>query len=365
MKKPQRPPPRQNQKQQQQRPTGNGGAGRQHVAHRASDPPPRTPPRGGSAVQRPEQQQTRAAPQRPATAPRTTAVATRPVAPPPAQYEPDDLDRLMMEDSGMGVSTAPEDNLVPSILVLQPLSPQVLDGPNQVEGAEAGDIYLRGVDTIVPGTEGFWFQPCEKYDKWMQFVPRDEGGGFVAAYDFDPGVCDRKTLPEGAEFDPDNRNRAYFPDSGNECVHYHFVAGFLWDNNGTALEYVIPFKGTGHTIARTWNTTRLRQRFPNGMPMPAAANLYHLTTTAKRNKKGQWYVFEIGAAVALRSEEAASIVGGDPLRAYQMGRSLAGAISTGEKVIGVDTDDLVVDADPDTGGVHYQEGDQGAEEAGL
>ena len=207
----------------------------------------------------------------------------------------------------------------------------------------------------------------------MQFIPRDEGGGFVAAYEFEEGVCDDTHLPEGAEFDPENRNRAYFPDSGNECVHYQFIAGFLWDAYGQGLEYVIPFKGTGHTVQKTWNTKRLRQRLENGAPMPAHGVLYPVTTATKRNKKGQWFQFEVGNAVPLIktvkdeivvNEEAVQLVGGDPMRAFIMGRSLAGAISSGQKIVGVE-DDVVDEVDGHGSNMEYDDSQQMPDDANL
>ena len=245
---------------------------------------------------------------------------------------------MMEGDSGMGVSSAPEDNLVPSIIVLQPLSPQVMDGAAALPDAEPGDLLLRGAEELVDGDEGIWFQPCNYFNKWLEFIPRDAGGGFVASYDFVPGKIDRNHLPDRAERDPENPNRAVFTDSGNECVHYHFVAGLAWQS-GSGLEFVIPFKGSGHSVARGWNTTRLRQRWVggprDGQPMPAPANLYRLTTTQRKNKKGQWYVISVGAPVPLTSAEGREIVG-DPARAYVMARSLGQAIESGQKVVGAD-----------------------------
>src|SRR6202035_3091033 len=68
----------------------------------------------------------------------TNVTALRPGGPPAA------LADRMKADAGRGVSTAQEDNQVPLIYVLQPLSPQVDKRSEQyVEGAEPGDLWLR------------------------------------------------------------------------------------------------------------------------------------------------------------------------------------------------------------------------------
>lgn len=301
-------------------------------------PPAKAPARAAPTQQRQAPAVTPAKPKvapqvQPPTPPKQ-AVAIRKEAAVPAVL--DELDEMMQQDAGVGVSTKAEDNIVPNILVLQPLSPEVDEkDAKYIEGAKPGDIYLRGTGVIIPGDVGLWFQPVEMYNKWLEFVPRDSGGGFVAAYDFSEAI-DRTHPPEGAERKEDNANRFHFPDSHTECIHYHFVVGFMWEEQ-MPMEYVIPFKSTGHTVAKGWNTTRLRQRFPNGQSMPAAANLYHLTTARKTNKQGTWYVFEVGAPTFIKSEEGLEVVG-DAVKAYTIARSLAGAVASGQKIIAVDDD---------------------------
>src|SRR3972149_2403505 len=69
---------------------------------------------------------------------------------------------MMKADAGQGISTAPEDNLVPLIYVLQATSPAVKKGdPSRIDGAEAGDFWLRNSsEPIVRGEDGLLFQPC-------------------------------------------------------------------------------------------------------------------------------------------------------------------------------------------------------------
>jgi hypothetical protein len=254
----------------------------------------------------------------------------------PAELDPE-FNKMLQEDAGKGVSTAAEDNLVPLIYILQPLSPQVMDGPAFIEGAKPGDIWLKNAsEPIVKGKDGIWFMPCYMYQRWTEWVPRDKGGGFVASYDYDG----RDNPPPGAERDTSvkNRPRFYFPETGNECIETRYEAGFVW-RDGIPLPYVIPFKSTGHSVSRGWMTKRMNQRRKDGSIWQAWSHIYKLTTTVKRNAQGSWYIFEIGDPkfyVPKQEKqvdaEALQIIGGNAKEAYMLGRNLEKAFAAGQKI---------------------------------
>jgi hypothetical protein len=249
--------------------------------------------------------------------------------------------QLMAElegDMGKGLSTDAADNLVPLIYILQPLSPQVMDGPAQIDGAKAGDIWLKNfsADPIVSGKDGIWFMPCTMYQKWTEWVPRDKGGGWVGSFDYNAGK-----LPNGAMRDvkEKRRPRFTFPETGNELIDTRYEAGLVW-HNGQAFPYVIPFKSTGHAISRGWMTKRNSLTMAGAKKtgtLPAWSHLYLLTTSRKQNALGQWYQFDIGVPVAYMPglnkphKDGLAVVGGDAGRAYAMGKALAAAFATGEK----------------------------------
>lgn len=110
-----------------------------------------------------------------------------------AEYQPPQfLDQFAERDAGEGVSTSAADNLVPLVYFLQTNSPQVNRREEKyVEGAEPGDIWLKGAPAgseIIKGEDGMIFQPCFFYRSVGEWVPRDEGaggGGFVAEHRVD------------------------------------------------------------------------------------------------------------------------------------------------------------------------------------
>ena len=245
----------------------------------------------------------------------------------------DDFDKAMRADAGMGVSTRASDNITPSIAVLQPLSPAVLAGPEKISNAEAGDFLLTNASNpIIKGGEGFWFQPVCMTEWWFEFIPRDRGGGFVARYPVRYDDEDQVVPPQGAEQDANLPYRFTFTETNNNCIHYRFVPGIMWEN-GVGLEYVIPFHGTGHTVAKGWNTRMNRKRSQDGTMWPAFSHVYQLTTVQKQNKHGTWFQIEVSNGTMLN--EATLIVGDEYMRAYDMGKSLALAFKAGSRVEGV------------------------------
>jgi hypothetical protein len=238
----------------------------------------------------------------------------------PAEEE-EELERLMKETAGQGISTSADDNLVPQISVLQPLSPEVLDGPAKIEGAKAGDFLVT--DRAIDGREGIWFQPCHQGHIWLEFTPLSQGGGFVAAYEF----TGEDSLPPGAQRREKNQ---FFMPNGNQVIHYRQWAGILWDD-GIGLEKVISFKSTGHTVAKEWMTkANQSNRFSNGESRSLPAHIYKLTTSMRRNQSGQWYIINVGDAILITSAEGQRVVQ-HPARAYNMGMSLLKAFAGQEK----------------------------------
>lgn len=239
------------------------------------------------------------------------------------------LDDMMREDAGRGVSRDAADNLVPQIKVMQPLSPEIEN--NQ---GNPGDFLLEG--KFVSGSIGIWFQPCAFIQMWLEFQPLVQGGGFVASHVF----TTEDVLPAGASKVDRFKVRMK---NGNEVIHYRQLAGIVWDKS-IPLEYVIAFKSTGHTIAREWNTRAGRlNRFTDGTPRALFAHVYHLTTSRRENAQGKWYVIDVGQGLLLGSPEATELIG-DGRRAYQIGRSLASAFETGEKAAKVESERHLEDA---------------------
>lgn len=250
-----------------------------------------------------------------------------------------DLEQEMLKHAGLGISNRPQDNLIPGILLLQPLSPQVMDGPVQIADARPGD-FLFADGKLIKGSVGFWFQFCGQQNEWVEKEPRDKGAAYVASYFLDYDDSGKIIPPPTAE-----KVDAYnyqFP-NGNECIHYRRIAGMVWEEGGVGKPFVISFKGTGHTIVRKWMTAARTANAPpsSTIQMPLCANLWRLTSSQKRNKRGQWYSVEVDMehpVLISRAPETLLPTEESKNNAWYVGKALLESWTAGEKRAAPDDD---------------------------
>lgn len=230
----------------------------------------------------------------------------------------DDLTSLMQEDVGKGTSQAAEDNLVPLIYILQSNSPQVNKrGDAYIEGAESGDIWLRHApQPIIKGNTGFIFVPCYWFKDYVEWIPRDAGGGFVGRHKDLPPECMVQEDPKNP-----NKVRNVMP-NGNELVLTANHAGFVLMEDGRILPYLIPMKSTGLTVSRQWMYMMNSKSTRDGKVLPSFSHKYRLTTKHRKNKDGEWDVFDVSDVAMLTNNEK---------YLYLMGRSLEQAFKSGQK----------------------------------
>lgn len=235
---------------------------------------------------------------------------------------PAELFDVALEDAGKGISTAQEDNMVPLVYVLQALSPQCnRRNGAYVEGAEPGAIFLKNAPSpVINGEEGILFQPCAFFKKWVEWVPRESGGGIVASHDSLPGDAKKVT---------DAKNPAkirYVRDNGNDLIETRYHAGFVLTKDNGPLPYVIPMTSSGHTVSRNW-MFMMGSKQLSGKRMPSWASLYKLTTVERSNAAGTWFQFKVTDAGWVNTRDE-----------YERGKKLFEAFEAGEKNVSTDQD---------------------------
>jgi hypothetical protein len=247
-----------------------------------------------------------------------------------------DYETMIEEDAGVGISTDPNDFLIPMVYILQPLSPQVLRDNTEmfIEGAEPGHIYLKN-SLSEPIQGDIWFQPCVHYRKWVEWVPRKQGGGFVASYDPAPpapGVDPRKPPPilkAGEYRDPDNpKNLRWKINGSNDLVDTQYYVGNVVEEDGSnPREHIIALASTGHTFGKTLMTAaRNRPALKSGMAPPLYLYMYHIITKMRSNQAGEWYVYDLPDPQDL---DGSNVVRKVPQDLFVRGRTLAKAFGEG------------------------------------
>ena len=137
------------------------------------------------------------------------------------------------------------------------------------------------------GEKGISIIPCAYNKKYIEWIPREKGGGLVnASHDISIlSKCKR-----------DDESRRYYTPEGNEVVEtaQFFV---LVVENGTAQQAVLAFTSTQLGVARKWLTMLRMARVQNArgesVEAPMFAYTYKLTTTTQSNDKGSWNAYSI------------------------------------------------------------------------
>lgn len=193
--------------------------------------------------------------------------------------------------SGLGTSSDRADLLVPFLGVLQDNSPQVKRREDKyIEGSEAGMIIRTDINRVYSGETGVPFVPCVFQKRWVEWVPRMDGGGggkgFVASHYVRPEAAQNKI--EDGKLNP---NRWFLPGNGHDLVETRYHYGLLLDPSGSADAVVIGMSGTSHTVSRQW-MSKQRSFVVDGITAPAFFRAYNLKTSFVKRGDQSWYVFK-------------------------------------------------------------------------
>ena len=196
-------------------------------------------------------------------------------------------DNLLSGGTGLEETTT-EDFAIPFIRVLQPMSPQLQkQNGSYVAGASAGDLYNTVTGEAYDGEKGISIVPCAYNKKYIEWIPREKGGGLVNA-NHDISVFSSCTR------NPDDRR--HYMANGNEIVEtaQFFVLVLEGD---TAQQAVLAFTSTQLGVSRKWLTMLRMARVQNSQGVnveaPMFAYSYRLTSTVQSNDKGSWNAYSV------------------------------------------------------------------------
>jgi hypothetical protein len=188
------------------------------------------------------------------------------------------------EDSGLGFENQTQADIsIPFLNVLQGLSPQVEaeDSPYK-----SGMIYNTVTEEAYKGSSGLSIIPVHTEHKFVEYVPRIKGGGFVAIHEEGSPVVE-KAKNESTKF-----GKYQTPD-GNEIVETFYVYAL---DAETGAYLVIPFASTKIKQYRAWNTrVNLFNHRSFGIPgkPPLFAHVVRLTTEKESRKGGDSFNFRL------------------------------------------------------------------------
>lgn len=189
------------------------------------------------------------------------------------------------EDSGIGFEgTSKTDLAIPFLGILQSNSPQVTE--ENPKGAKPGLLFNTVTRELISAEDGIVLIPVHKDHSFVEWVPREKGGGFVASYAPDSDLV-KKTL---TSLNGPRTPKLVLP-NGNQLVETYYVYALLLNDEGTQTNgfCVISFTSTKIKPYRDWLTSMFMVK---GRP-PLFAFRSRLKTVKQKNEKGTYYNFQI------------------------------------------------------------------------
>ena len=149
---------------------------------------------------------------------------------------------LIIKSAGRGLENISNDDItIPRLAIVQSGSPQRKKKDEKyIEGAEEGHIF-NTVSNQLYSSDGIIVIPCGYKKSYVEWVPRESGGGLVAIHDM---------KPEGTVVDPKTR-KAFLGENQIVDTAEHFV---LVKKDDSWEPAVLTMTSSNLGVSRKWNT---------------------------------------------------------------------------------------------------------------
>jgi hypothetical protein len=222
------------------------------------------------------------------------------------------LEEAFEADIGVGFEEVTSSDLqIPFVRIIQALSPQLKkNDPAFIAGASQGDIFNTVTNKVWGAEDGVLVLPVFFAMKFLEFVPRNQGGGFLGEFSADSNEV------RTAVRDKDSGMELLT--NGNELVRsaQHYIK--IVHEDGNLENAIVDMKKTQLKKSRLWLSMMMMQKH-NGKTLPSFANTYRLKSVEDGNDKGSWGSWSISLEGRVSS-----------LEAYNDAKELHGSISRGE-----------------------------------
>jgi hypothetical protein len=193
-------------------------------------------------------------------------------------------------DANVGFENqSPDEQQIPLLGIIQAMSPQVTEGEDKfIVDARPGMLFNSATNELL-GKE-ISFVPAVRQRAVVEWIPLDQGGGFVSSYEPNDPVVLKAQKIYGT------RGAMSNPDTGNDLVPTTYVFG-VYDGSMGPEMIVIPFTSTKLKVWRRWNTAMSKLQVKTGLltraTPPMFAHLVTITTDRETNTKGTYFNFKV------------------------------------------------------------------------
>jgi len=178
-----------------------------------------------------------------------------------------------------------EDFAIPMLRIIQRMSPQLTKSdPQYIKGAVAGMILNTATSELYAADEGILVIPGLYKRTFLEFVLRENGGGFRGEHSIEAAAA--------INTERDEKGREIM-ENGNQLVETATYGVLLLGEGGTCMPAVLTMASTQLKKARRWNTAMQQMMMKEavdhgGAGFPMYAHVWKLTTTEEQNDKGVW-----------------------------------------------------------------------------
>ena len=202
-----------------------------------------------------------------------------------------DLMDDIFESAGEGASFDSSEMQIPFVRLVQALSPQInKKKPEYIDGVSQGDAFNTVTKEYWDGEKGLTVIPCFQATKYLEFVPRESGGGFQGEIQPDSPLLQQAKRNGAKEILP----------NGNEVVKsdQHFC--LIVNDDGTTQPAIIDMKSTQLKVSKRWKSMISMERpLETGKKPDCYTVRWKLSSIEQSNDKGtfaNWQVERLGYA---------------------------------------------------------------------
>lgn len=178
-----------------------------------------------------------------------------------------------------------DDYTLPFLQILQALSPQLEDN----DSLKQGMIINTVTGEVFSGKDGIVFVPATTQHVYVEWKPRESGGGFVGTHEVDSELVRNCVDSQGFG--------EYTTPEGNDLIETFYVYGIAIDPEENAMQAVLAFSSSKIKKYKGWMTKAktIQIKLPDGrrIPAPLFAHRYRLKTVSEKNSKGSFYNWDI------------------------------------------------------------------------
>jgi hypothetical protein len=204
-------------------------------------------------------------------------------------------------DAGAGFEEMNQEHFsIPFLNILQKMSPSCdEDSPTYVPGAKAGKLVNSVTQTLYEGKDGVKFIPVHSTHNFVEWRPREQGGGVMAIHEPESAVVRHARQQAGG-------NWAKLKVGDHDLVETFAVYGLLLNDDESFESVVVNFASSNIRAYKRWMTTarsiQIRTEDGRRINPPLFSHVYRVRTQFQENNKGSWYSYNVTLATPTAAE---------------------------------------------------------------